>query len=1303
MGQVFAAYDPQLDRRVALKLLADKARGIGAARLVREAKALARLAHPNVVMVHDVGVHHDRVFVAMEFVEGRTLKDWDATHRNDGDKRLVSALDLLLQAGRGLAAAHESHLVHCDFKPSNVLVGNDGRVRVVDFGLARIGAQATPSDVAEVQSLTNRDSTITAEGMIAGTPAYMAPEQLGGGPLDASVDQFAFCVTAWELLSGQRPFEDRDSTSRLVAIERGELRMPATVRLPPTIETALRQGLNAAPQARYPSLGALLEVLTKERDRIAGEGITHSAGGHHPSPNHVSPALHVFLGQLAQGSPSSSTATAVMDQLRRTLGELPSDPGARLSEQLRTLSLSGRDIELSTLRRSWDETLSSGSRIVWLNGIAGSGKTRLGEALASELVGTVAVYRARCGRDDPQPYATLRQLFDAELDRIDGMVEAARVPALNAFESAIGDLMPVIAAVAPRLASTFGVRIDGSCSVDPSHTFIEGLARVLSRLLRSTSPAMVFIDDVQWLEPGSQNVLNRTLSQTSADPLLFVFAARTDDAVTEVHERMLRGLSSDRCLSLKLGPLDRTGLGHLVADYLLTSADHQTLLASVANLSDGTPMSVFEVLRAMLGAGVLQPQLGSWWVDGEAAARLVLPKRAVELLRRRVRELARPVLEVLRVAAVYGPSFDRNVLIAVRGVPDEVDDAIEQGRTASLIEDSGPAFSFVHGLVRDALLDDVSPNERRALHQSIAETLDHPMSSDPDALYELASHYAAGVLAKTPERVLDVCTKAGRAALERYDNIRALAFLRSAGDAAQYLGHPSNPARDRLVGEASLRTGDIDLSLASYRRILACATDPFVRSEAWARIAWIHETQFDSSPAWEALRHAFDELGVSMPRPTAAGAMLGFARWAGWTLRRARPAPLGEQPRLTAVASLYVQMGRLAGSTGHMACLVQASILGCSTVDMLPEATGLKSRAYMMFAFLQLLMRRTAAAEKFHELAMAAAIRNGDPSEITTALKHSSVLWGWAGDAERSSELSRECLDERSHWVEFTEFTFIAIGQHVLEAVRGRGIEAWKWLERGLHRALSDDISRNRPGLLPIAARGSLLALGRDDEVKTLLASFPTEEPTHLPKTELAFRFQFRVRMLTEIGDLGPAFEQLLDEFRRTGPSTPKYAHRLLFEFYFVVAHARVHQLLRQNDTLSNVASRSADRTVVRRTDPTKQLKEALDDLRAMPRVSFANGHRLVIEGYYAWFSNKPANALKWFEQAETNAFQNDMPWVLYAVARGRAHIHRAEGRHESALTEARKAMKYAGDHGYVHRVRWIREEFGDDVISAFR
>ncbi|RMG94672.1 MAG: serine/threonine protein kinase [Deltaproteobacteria bacterium] len=260
MGRVLRAYDPDLDREVAIKILADVAASGAddeeeAARLRREAKVLARLSHPNVVAVHEVGTFEGSVYVAMEFVEGATLGDWLRTHQPPVDR----IVDALVQAGEGLAAAHAAGIVHRDFKPANVLVGDDGRVRVVDFGLAhRRSPHTLPPE-------TGGPASADALAM-AGTPAFMAPERLRGQPADEAADQFAFGVTAYFALFGTYPHEGDDPFSRAVAIVENRRRpVPeGTPAVPRHVRRVVERCLAHAPGDRYPDMAAVVTDLRRD-------------------------------------------------------------------------------------------------------------------------------------------------------------------------------------------------------------------------------------------------------------------------------------------------------------------------------------------------------------------------------------------------------------------------------------------------------------------------------------------------------------------------------------------------------------------------------------------------------------------------------------------------------------------------------------------------------------------------------------------------------------------------------------------------------------------------------------------------------------------------------------------------------------------------------------------------------------------------------------------------------------------------------------------------------------------------------
>jgi len=263
MGVVYAARDPRLGRVVALKLVRRRAMSSAAhQRLVAEAKTLAKLSHPNVVGVFEVGEEGGDVYIAMEFVDGQTLQHW----QTQPERRRGELLDAYRQAGAGLAAAHAQGVVHRDFKPTNVLVGTDRRVRVVDFGLA-IDPSLEPGDTVSSQGDHEpTNATPPAATRVAGSPGYIAPELIAGSPADARSDQFSFCVSLWEALAGTRPFQPRQ-LAEAGGADLPSLPTPAGSVSPAWLRRALLRGLELDPSKRWPTLEDLLQTLDRRPRR----------------------------------------------------------------------------------------------------------------------------------------------------------------------------------------------------------------------------------------------------------------------------------------------------------------------------------------------------------------------------------------------------------------------------------------------------------------------------------------------------------------------------------------------------------------------------------------------------------------------------------------------------------------------------------------------------------------------------------------------------------------------------------------------------------------------------------------------------------------------------------------------------------------------------------------------------------------------------------------------------------------------------------------------------------------------------
>jgi tetratricopeptide (TPR) repeat protein len=362
MGRVVRAYDPRLRREVAIKLLASHDE-VGVARMVREARSLARLSHPNVVAVHDVEEHDGQCFIVMELVPGPTLRDF----MSEGTKPWRDIVARFAAAGAGLAAAHGAGLVHRDFKPANVILGEDGRVRVTDFGLAREQGSSTATSVpTDSGSADDREilDDLTRPGTVMGTPAYMAPEQHMGEEADAKADQYAFCVALHEALVGQRPFTG-DTATLCRAKLAGPPELPSTV--PRHLAAVVRRGLSPSASDRYPDMDVLLRALqidpAHRRNRLLAVGFVGLAaagfvGGTQLHDRRARAACEAEAASIDEVY-GQARASEIRGALEAALPKVAADTLARVEPMLDDWAREWADASRQTCLAKIDAPLSS--------------------------------------------------------------------------------------------------------------------------------------------------------------------------------------------------------------------------------------------------------------------------------------------------------------------------------------------------------------------------------------------------------------------------------------------------------------------------------------------------------------------------------------------------------------------------------------------------------------------------------------------------------------------------------------------------------------------------------------------------------------------------------------------------------------------------------------------------------------------------------------------------------------------------------------------------------------------------------
>jgi signal transduction histidine kinase/tetratricopeptide (TPR) repeat protein/type II secretory pathway predicted ATPase ExeA len=1170
--------------------------------IYREAVALARVKHPGLPAVLEVGETDGLPYLVAERVNGTTLDE--LLVREPLDEASVGAL-----AGRlasVLAAVHRAGLVHRDVKPRNIFVDARGELKLVDFGFA------TPMERVGVTS--------------ASTAAYAAPEQLTpSGRVDARSDLHALGRVLFDCLvassAGRRtapgPWGD-DARAELVA-----------------------RGVN-------PGFADIVADLLR-----------YDADDRYPSADAVTSELDL----LAQG--------------RSVLG--PSSYAASRKEARPV----ARDGELERLLTPLRHLGNKGA-IVLVRANRGAGKTRLLTTLVEEAPKAVRTLAISCVKDDP-PLATLRRLFEAYCADISDTSSSA----VEALRSAVGNMAPLARLVAAaRMAELLGSPRDGAFGQLglPAESLVEGAAEIVLRLAARRGPLAVIIDDAQWLDPTSREALVRVGHRAGEAPVALVLAARPEPAFGTLERfSTLHGVEP---VVVALPDFTEAEVAQLVASHLGTSNVDPALVARVCSIADGTPLGVLEVLGTFLDDAALRLKDGGWTFDAARASRVALAPGALALLGRRLGEVPNETLHVLRAAAIIGTTFaDEALARAADLTPDALRLALAWPLRAGLIEPAGRgAYRFIHDSLTEMLVDGLEEHEHRRLHFRAAKALDETPNPSFETLCATARHYAAAEREGDPIRVYEVARAAGEAAVMRFDNETALRFSLQACDAAKAASIRVASAVYRNIGEAHLRLGALDDSLAAFDAALERAEDDATRATLLGRRAWVYQTRAEPERAWRDLAAAFSTLGDRMPVADAPSA----ARTTSALARSGILALLGREKtwpsQIDLLCDLHYQNARLCLETGKPIAGMQ-SVLRLMELGNGSQSPRTRARARAFSAFMATALRRSASGERRLAEAMEIA-SSGEPATTAFCVQLRAVTLCWGDQLERSLVVIREALEDHGPWIELLEYCQLAVSADMTEAMRGRPIESWRWLGYALERMRRSRSRAVMANFVIHRVRAALATLNRelvdDPWLEAQLATVsPRDAGSGLHRL---VSWGPRALYHLESGDLGDDFEALVRAFAAEGFS-PRTVHAGALEYYIVVGHARLHQCLR-----AAPAHRAAR---------LPALRAAVSDLRsASGRLRVVKAHLLALEGYLAWLEGRPRDAKEHFMKADAAAHEERSPWVLYAVARGRAHVFRSEGREHEAADQAALAMSIAREQGAANRVRWIREELGahDDV-----
>ncbi len=872
--------------------------------LRREMRALSRLSHPGIVRIVDVGLTDEVPWYAMELLEGVTLAD--LVHPDQDQQETAASGKVTRGSRRGgrapdreqrdeilavfaplcdaLAFLHGEGVIHLDLKPDNVfLVG--GEPRLMDFGLAARSVAVHGRDVLDVV------------GRGVGTLAYMAPEQILGAPLDARADLYALGCMLFEAITGRPPFAGESSLSLVYAHLQREAPRPSE--LAPDVPAELDR--------------LVLSLLAKDPDARTGYAAD------------VAGALRSIVSSAPPAAPS---APRPRDYLYRP-------------------ALVGRDEPVRALRDLLERSALGETRVVFLEGESGVGKTRLAIELARRDAEAFTVLTGACralgvGEAHGSPLTPFDEVFHGIADRCraGGPEETARL---------LGSSGRVLSAYAPVLRQVPGAELWQEPEPLPARAararLVSAMCDALLALARS-SPALVLLDDVHWADDVTLEVLATLLSRAGGDAPLFVLATCRSE---ERRARLAELLSSPNARTIRLARLDAAGAREMASSMLGRAELPAAMVDRVSMHAEGNPFFIAEYLRAAVREEVLRRVDGRWRAedpDGARVASLPLPRSIRELVERRFERLGELARAAAEIAAVIGRDVEPEAIAAHLEASElAVSDALQELLATQLFEALPDGrLRFVHAKLHEGVYERIAPERRASLHLAVGEVLEASAPAAGRAAL-LARHYLEG---RAYARALDQLELAG------------LEALRSG----------SHSAAESLFSRARALSEQERLPVSDLRRA------------RWER--GLGDARFalgDLARAAEHGRAALEILGHALPS-AGPGAALAVARES--LAARVPPRDEEEAAALTEAALGALRVAETGFYALDMSALVAGSVLA-TTLAGRARADSKASRAYAMLGLVLGSMRLRGPALRLAERALRAAEQGDEATAVVYA------------------------------------------------------------------------------------------------------------------------------------------------------------------------------------------------------------------------------------------------------------------------------------------------------------------------------
>jgi tetratricopeptide (TPR) repeat protein/tRNA A-37 threonylcarbamoyl transferase component Bud32 len=756
-GVVYKARDTALNRVVAIKMLKSAVSGEEAcSRFIREAQAVAKLNHPNIVSIYDIGEEDEKQFFVLEFVDGMSLRSLMETYP-EGKCDIQTVLRTAIDVCSALQYAHSQGVLHRDIKPENILITEEGTAKLMDFGLAKMLGQ--PS--------------ITQEGIIVGTVAYVAPEIALGRGADARSDMYSFGAVLYETVTGRPPFTGEDPVKVIFSHIHDYPVSPSRLnpKVPQALDECIMKLLEKEPGKRYQSAADLLTVL-----REVAEGFLREVLVPAHKPTVVVP------------SPRSSAVKEVQ--------------------------LIDRVEEMGGLREAVDRAVRGEGGVVFLHGEAGIGKTRLTRELGAyaRLRGMQVLY-GRCPAlfrmDGVPPYVLWNEAIKDYLQ--------ACTP--EQLYRVVGFYPGELSKLVPELKQKLGA-VPQSLPINPEHgrdRVFEAVSQFVTNISKE-APLLVVLDDLQWTDQSSLLLLHYLARGVHKESLLLLGAYRETD-VDERHPlpAVVTELNRERLLqSVPLKRLSFDDASEMIRRILEQDDVPREFCELVYEKTRGNPFFVEEVIKSLKEEGVIYREENRWKI--KEVSKIEFPETVKGVIKNRISRLDDECQNVLTMASFVGNDFAFEALCGVTGVEeDKLLEMMEKILKTGLIKEKTirgeDIYSFADIIVRDVVHEEVSRLRHKKLHGSVGFALEKVYAKKIDEhLGELAYHFLEG---GDKDKALDYFLKAGEKAAKVFANGEAASYFQSAiGLLIEKEGEPREKGRVlESIGDIKRLVGEYDASI----------------------------------------------------------------------------------------------------------------------------------------------------------------------------------------------------------------------------------------------------------------------------------------------------------------------------------------------------------------------------------------------------------------------------------------------------------------------------------------------------------